>query len=145
MKFLENNFSVSNLLDMFVKKRESDENHLTPPSSPQHSRQPRSSPASPALSKKGKRNPSTSPIRHLLNSPLLNRKNRKKQQPESSDDESSAYNNDENSGKHNYRDLETFQKAQLRQKVNMGERETVEERSVSKYVNKIMLKIILCN
>lgn len=100
---------------MFVKKRDMDE-RLTPPSSPQQSRHPRSSPASPALSKKGKRNPSTSPIRHLLNSPLLNRKNRRKPQAESSDDES-TYNNDDSSGKYNYRDLETFQKAQLRQKV----------------------------
>lgn len=84
--------------------------------SPQHSRYPRSSPASPALTKKSKRNTSTSPIRHLLNSPLLNRKNRKKQHTESSDDES--HNNSEDCpGKYSYRDLETFQKAQLRQKV----------------------------
>lgn len=64
-------------------------------------------------------NSSTSPIRNLLNSPLLNRRNRKKQQTESSDDESYAYNNnnDDSSSKYNYRDLETFQKAQLRQKV----------------------------
>lgn len=105
---------------MFVKKRDLDESRITPPSSPQQSRHPRSSPASPALSKKGKRNPSTSPIRHLLNSPLLNRKNRKKQQTESSDDES-TYNNpiEESSGKYSYRDLETFQKAQLRQKVQL--------------------------
>lgn len=84
--------------------------------SPQHGRYPRSSPASPALTKKSKRTTSTSPIRHLLNSPLLNRKNRKKQQTESSDDES--HNNSEDCpGKYSYRDLETFQKAQLRQKV----------------------------
>lgn len=103
---------------MFVKKRDLDESRITPPSSPQQTRHPRSSPASPALSKKGKRNPSTSPIRHLLNSPLLNRKSRKKQQAESSDDESTYNNpNEESSGKYSYRDLETFQKAQLRQKV----------------------------
>lgn len=103
---------------MFVKKRDSDEGRSTPPNSPQPCRHPRSSPASPALSKRGKRNPSTSPIRHLLNSPLLNRKNRKKQQAESSDDESSYNNsNDDGPGRYSYRDLETFQKAQLRQKV----------------------------
>lgn len=85
--------------------------------SPQHSRYPRSSPASPALTKKSKRNTSTSPIRHLLNSPLLNRKNRKKQHAESSDDESHNNSTEYSPGKYSYRDLETFQKAQLRQKV----------------------------
>lgn len=111
--------ALTTLENIISRLRDLDESRLTPPSSPQHNRYPRSSPASPALSKKGKRNPSTSPIRHLLNSPLLNRRNRKKQQAESSDDESSANNNvnDENSSKYNYRDLETFQKAQLRQKV----------------------------
>lgn len=62
-------------------------------------------------------NSNTSPIRQLLNSPLLGRRNRKKQQAESSDEESYANNNDDSSSKYNYRDLETFQKAQLRQKV----------------------------
>lgn len=111
--------ALTTLENIISRLRDLDESRLTPPSSPQHNRYPRSSPASPALSKKGKRNPSTSPIRQLLNSPLLNRRNRKKQQAESSDDESTANNNinDESSGKYNYRDLETFQKAQLRQKV----------------------------
>lgn len=90
-------------------------------------RQPRSSPASPAPGKK-KRNPSSSPIRQILNSPLLNRRNRKKQLIESSDEETPLCPNaDEKqplaggSGarkdKQPYQDLETFQKAQLRQKV----------------------------
>lgn len=92
-------------------------------------RQPRSSPASPALSKK-KRNTSSSPIRQILNSPLLNRRNRKKPLIESSDEETPLYPN-ANGGteekpsaaggnkkdKQPYQDLETFQKAQLRQKV----------------------------
>lgn len=99
-----------------------DSRYTTPPSSPKTSRLPHSSPASPAMSKKGKRTQSSSPIRQILNSPLLNRRNRKKQPTESSDDESSCglisgqFSTDDNS-KHNYRDLETFQKAQLRQKV----------------------------
>lgn len=92
-------------------------------------RQPRSSPASPAPDKK-KRNPSSSPIRQILNSPLLNRRNRKKQLIESSDEETPLYPNADDkqplaagSGgtkkdKQPYQDLETFQKAQLRQKVN---------------------------
>lgn len=91
-------------------------------------RQPRSSPASPAPGKK-KRNPSSSPIRQILNSPLLNRRNRKKQLIESSDEETPLYPNADDkqelaagSGgtkkdKQPYQDLETFQKAQLRQKV----------------------------
>ena len=85
---------------------------------------PRSSPSSPAPSKKGKRQQSASPIRHILNSPLLNRRNRKKQQAESSDDENfgltaNQQTEDSTNGNTNkqYRDLETFQKAQLRQKV----------------------------
>lgn len=103
-----------------------DENRLTPPSSPVPVRQPRSSPASPSPSKKGKRHQSASPIRHILNSPLLNRRYRKKQ-PESSDDENiplfadEKYNSNNgaiNGGHKQYRDLETFQKAQLRQKVS---------------------------
>lgn len=99
--------------------RDLDENRYTPPSSPKPHRQPRSSPASPAPSKKGKRHQSASPIRHILNSPLLNRRQRKKPQPDSSDDESNQQENEEkpNNSKQ-YRDLETFQKAQLRQKVS---------------------------
>ncbi|XP_055323510.1 tubby-related protein 4 [Sitodiplosis mosellana] len=115
--------ALTTLENIISRLRDLDDNHsrLNPPSSPQHSRYPRSSPASPALSKKSKRNSSTSPIRHLLNSPLLNRKNRKKQQVESSDDESHNNSNEDSPGKYNsYRDLETFQKAQLRQKLKRG-------------------------
>lgn len=66
----------------------------------------------------GKRPQSASPIRkHLLSSPLLGRKNRKPKIPESSDDEVNG-SGDEVYNVTNYRDLETFQKAQLRQKVN---------------------------
>lgn len=102
-----------------------DEGRLTPPTTPQ--RLPRSSPASPAASKKNKRYQSSSPIRNILNSPLLNRRQRKKQNIiDSSDDEANgtngsgeenAYTNGNGCSKQ-YRDLETFQKAQLRQKVS---------------------------
>lgn len=79
---------------------------------------PRSQPSSPAPSKKNKRHQSASPIRHLLNSPLLNRRRNKSKQNESSDDENSTTNGHEEIGNSKqYRDLETFQKAQLRQKV----------------------------
>uniref|UniRef100_A0A182NRT9 SOCS box domain-containing protein n=1 Tax=Anopheles dirus TaxID=7168 RepID=A0A182NRT9_9DIPT len=102
----------------------------TPPSSP--ARLARSSPASPTPSKKSKRHQSASPIRHILNSPLLNRRQRKKQHTESSDDEngggshnhsSPSNHTDDSSGSTSakqYRDLETFQKAQLRQKLKRG-------------------------
>ena len=76
-------------------------------------RLPRSSPSSPAPLKKGKRPSSASPIRRrLLSSPLLNRKT-KKSRNESSDEEGLMNKDDLSS----YNDLETFQKAQLRQKV----------------------------
>lgn len=111
--------ALNTLENIISRLRDLDDNRMTPPSSPKSSRLPRSSPASPAMSKKGKRNQSSSPIRHILNSPLLNRRQRRKQQNESSDDESSGhYTIDDVIGKHNYRDLETFQKAQLRQKVS---------------------------
>lgn len=115
--------ALTTLENIISRLRDLDEGRLTPPSSPKTSRLPHSSPSSPAMSKKGKRTQSSSPIRQILNSPLLNRRHRRKQQTESSDDESSSgitggqYSTDENNGKHNYRDLETFQKAQLRQKV----------------------------
>lgn len=110
--------ALTTLENIISRLRDLDDGRLTPPSSPKINRLPRSSPASPALSKKEKRNQSASPIRHILNSPLLNRRQKKKQQAESSDDESSnGHYVEETSGKHNYRDLETFQKAQLRQKV----------------------------
>lgn len=120
--------ALTTLENIISRLRDLDDGRFnTPPSSP--ARQPRSSPASPACSKKGKqRHQSSSPIRQILNSPLLNRRHRhkNKQQNESSDDENLTLTQnmcEENSntsignGKH-YRDLETFQKAQLRQKVN---------------------------
>ncbi|KAK5649822.1 hypothetical protein RI129_000851 [Pyrocoelia pectoralis] len=102
-------------LENFITKLRDD--NRTPPSSP---RLPRSSPSSPAPTKKGKRPQSASPIRkHLLASPLLGRKNRKNKTQESSDDEVNA-SGDEIFNGTNYRDLETFQKAQLRQKLKRG-------------------------
>ena len=56
--------------------------------------------------------------KHLLNSPLLSRKQRKSKTTESSDDEIIQSGDEVFNGK-NYRDLESFQKAQLRQKVSM--------------------------
>lgn len=115
--------ALTTLENIISRLRDLDDGRLTPPTSPKTSRLPHSSPASPAMSKKGKRTQSSSPIRQILNSPLLSRRHRRKQQTESSDDESSSgiaggqYSTDESNGKHNYRDLETFQKAQLRQKV----------------------------
>lgn len=90
-----------------------------PPASPRH---PRSSPASPAVNKKSKRNQNSSPIRHILNSPLLNRRKCKKQALESSDEDGNEDDNvtggaSSSGSKSTYHDLETFQKAQLRQKV----------------------------
>ncbi|KAG5672947.1 hypothetical protein PVAND_003034 [Polypedilum vanderplanki] len=92
------------------------------PSSPRH---PRSSPSSPAPNKKNKRQQSSSPIRHILNSPLLNRRKCKKQTFESSDEDGNedGDNNGTSSSsntKSGYHDLETFQKAQLRQKLKRG-------------------------
>ncbi|KAF5296755.1 hypothetical protein FQR65_LT10156, partial [Abscondita terminalis] len=102
-------------LENFITRLRDDK--ATPPSSP---RLPRSSPASPAPTKKGKRPQSASPIRkHLLSSPLLGRKNRKNKNQESSDDEVTASGDEVFNGT-NYRDLETFQKAQLRQKLKRG-------------------------
>lgn len=84
-------------------------------------RLPRSSPSSPAPSKKGKRPASASPIRRrLLSSPLLSRKPRKSR-GESSDEEGLL----QDDSSTNYRDLETFQKAQLRQKVRSEEKKIV--------------------
>ncbi|KQS52168.1 tubby-related protein 4 isoform X1 [Drosophila erecta] len=116
--------ALTTLENIISRLRDLDEGRLTPPSTPQ--RLPRSSPASPAASKKNKRQQSNSPIRHILNSPLLNRRQRKKQSIiESSDDEGNQTNgsgeesNNTGNGKQ-YRDLETFQKAQLRQKLKRG-------------------------
>lgn len=118
--------ALTTLENIISRLRDLDEGRLTPPSSPSNSRLPRSSPASPAPSKKSKRHQSASPIRHILNSPLLNRRQRKKQHTESSDDENQLLNQTDDSsggsgsnGNKQYRDLETFQKAQLRQKVKV--------------------------
>ncbi|XP_047983978.1 tubby-related protein 4 [Leguminivora glycinivorella] len=81
-------------------------------SAPASPRPARSTPASPAPAPRRTRYSSASPIRQLLNSPLLSR--RRKKPSESSDDENSGYS--EVNGR-NYRDLESFQKAQLRNKL----------------------------
>ncbi|CAB3388355.1 Hypothetical predicted protein, partial [Cloeon dipterum] len=82
------------------------------------SRLPHSSPASPALGKK-KRN--QSPLRrHLLNSPLLSRRVWKNRNTNESSDDEVACPNEEVINGRNFRDLETFQKAQLRQKLRKG-------------------------
>ncbi|XP_046829624.1 tubby-related protein 4 isoform X1 [Vespa crabro] len=107
---------ASSLDGLAARLKDFDESHSLPPPSPRPSsscRLPRSSPSSPAPSKKGKRPASASPIRRrLLSSPLLNRRTRKSR-GESSDEEGLIQ--DDSSS--NYRDLETFQKAQLRQKL----------------------------
>ncbi|KPJ02891.1 Tubby-related protein 4 [Papilio xuthus] len=96
------------------------------PASPRPQRPPRAqpatasaaSPASPAspASTRRTRYSSASPIRQLLNSPLLNRRRNKKPSESSDDEFSNGYS--EVNGK-NYRDLESFQKAQLRNKLLM--------------------------
>ncbi|XP_063237864.1 tubby-related protein 4 [Bacillus rossius redtenbacheri] len=104
------------------RRRDLEDSRSLPSPSPCPSpRLPRSSPASPAPSKKtAKRNQSSSPIRkHLLNSPLLSRRQRKNKTMESSDDEV-VHSSDEVFNGKNYRDLESFQKAQLRQKLKRG-------------------------
>ncbi|KAL2714540.1 tubby-related protein 4-like isoform X1 [Vespula squamosa] len=105
---------ASSLDGLAARLRDFDESHSLPPPSPRpSSRLPRSSPSSPAPSKKGKRPASASPIRRrLLSSPLLNRRTRKSR-GESSDEEGLIQDDSSSS----YRDLETFQKAQLRQKL----------------------------
>ncbi|CAG4991660.1 unnamed protein product [Parnassius apollo] len=89
------------------------------PASPRPARAPRSQPASPGPASpahpRRHRYSSASPIRQLLNSPLLNRR-RNKKPSESSDDEYSNGGYSEVNSK-NYRDLESFQKAQLRNKL----------------------------
>ncbi|XP_047526052.1 tubby-related protein 4 isoform X2 [Pieris napi] len=88
-------------------------------SAPTSPRPARSAPApasaaSPAPRQRRHRYSSASPIRQLLNSPLLNRR-RNKKLSESSDDEVPNGYNEINSK--NFRDLESFQKAQLRNKI----------------------------
>ncbi|XP_059488666.1 tubby-related protein 4 isoform X2 [Neocloeon triangulifer] len=81
-------------------------------------RLPHSTPASPALGKK-KRN--QSPLRrHLLNSPLLSRRVWKNRNTNESSDDEVATTNEEITNGRNFKDLETFQKAQLRQKLRKG-------------------------
>ncbi|XP_011309867.1 tubby-related protein 4 isoform X2 [Fopius arisanus] len=107
--------SLSSSLDgLAARLRDFDDTHSLPPLSPRlTTRLPRSSPSSPAPSKKGKRPASASPIRRrLLSSPLLNRRSRKSR-GESSDDEGQC----QDQASRSYRNLETFQKAQLRQKL----------------------------
>ncbi|XP_014297582.1 tubby-related protein 4 [Microplitis demolitor] len=107
--------SLSSSLDgLAARLRDFDDaNSLPPPSPRSNTRLPRSSPSSPAPTKKGKRPASASPIRRrLLSSPLLNRRTRKSR-GESSDDEGAQ----DDSSSRSYRNLETFQKAQLRQKL----------------------------
>lgn len=112
--------ALTTLENLLNRIRELDDRSPIPSSPEMSPRLPRSSPASPAPSKKGKRNQSASPIRrHFMNSPLLGRRNRKNKNIESSDDEVNASGDDTFCGKSNYKDLETFQKAQLRQKVSM--------------------------
>uniref|UniRef100_A0A1B0CQE9 SOCS box domain-containing protein n=1 Tax=Lutzomyia longipalpis TaxID=7200 RepID=A0A1B0CQE9_LUTLO len=169
--------ALTTLESIISRLRDLDEGRFTPPS-PQHtSKLPKSSPASPAPSKKGKGHQSASPIRHILNSPLLNRRQRKKQPAESSDDElgqggsgedtssggeavshilnspllnrrqrkkqpaessddelgQGGSGEDTSSGGKQYRDLETFQKAQLRQKLKRGKIEPNGTTSSSAY------------
>ncbi|CAG9817981.1 unnamed protein product [Phaedon cochleariae] len=109
--------ALANLEKLITRLREDDGNRATPCPSP---KLPRSSPASPAPSKKGTRPQSASPIRRkLLNSPLLGRRNRKNKNQESSDDEVNASGDETCNGTY-YKDLETFQKSQLRQKLKRG-------------------------
>ncbi|XP_056643728.1 tubby-related protein 4 [Diorhabda sublineata] len=107
--------ALANLEKLITRLREDDSKSST--CSP---KLPRSSPASPAPTKKGMRPQSASPIRKkFLNSPLLGRKNRKNKYQESSDDEINA-SGDEIFNGTNYKDLETFQKSQLLQKLKRG-------------------------
>ncbi|XP_045494279.1 tubby-related protein 4 isoform X2 [Colias croceus] len=84
------------------------------------------SPASPAPRPRRHRYSSASPIRQLLNSPLLNRR-RNKKPSESSDDEFPNGYSEINSK--NFRDLESFQKAQLRNKIKRAGNATATDRS----------------
>ncbi|XP_066252938.1 tubby-related protein 4 isoform X1 [Euwallacea similis] len=108
--------ALVNLEKLINRLREDDSgSRCTPPGSP---KLPRSSPSSPAPAKKGLRPQSASPIRRrIMNSPFLRRKYKNCQ--ESSDDEVNV-SGDEIFNGTNYKDLETFQKSQLRQKLKRG-------------------------
>ncbi|XP_063824523.1 tubby-related protein 4 [Ostrinia nubilalis] len=84
------------------------------PASPRPARARPAPPAAATPPPRRHRYSSASPIRQLLNSPLLNRR-RNKKPSESSDDEYSGACSELHSK--NYRDLESFQKAQLRNKL----------------------------
>ncbi|KXJ80130.1 hypothetical protein RP20_CCG026453 [Aedes albopictus] len=93
--------ALTTLENIISRLRDLDEGRLTPPSSPSNSRLPRSSPASPAPSKKSKPK-ETAHGKFGLNQ---------------TDDSSGGSGSN---GNKQYRDLETFQKAQLRQKLKRG-------------------------
>ncbi|KAM3960985.1 LOW QUALITY PROTEIN: WD40 superfamily protein Tusp [Aphomia sociella] len=87
------------------------------PTSPRPARSTAPAPApAPPTTPRRTRYSSASPIRQLLNSPLLNRR-RNKKPSESSDDEYSNGGGYNEVNSKNYRDLESFQKAQLRNKL----------------------------
>ncbi|CAL4160700.1 unnamed protein product, partial [Meganyctiphanes norvegica] len=94
---------------------------ITPPhlaiSSPPVSK---SIPSTPIKTRKARRHQSSSPIRkHLLNSPLLSRRRQRRGTVESSDDEVVNCSSDAEvfCSSSSYRNLETFQKTQLRNKL----------------------------
>lgn len=105
---------MTTLENIISRLRDLDDEKVAGTSSPNI----RSSPSSPATTNKNKRSQHMSPIRNILNSPLLNRRKNKKPQIDTSDEDC---NDDDhpatNNSKSSYHDLETFQKAQLRQKV----------------------------
>uniref|UniRef100_A0AAR5Q8D1 SOCS box domain-containing protein n=2 Tax=Dendroctonus ponderosae TaxID=77166 RepID=A0AAR5Q8D1_DENPD len=107
--------ALLNLEKLISRLREDDSSaKSTPASSP---KLPRSSPSSPTPSKKGARPQSASPIRRrILNSPFLRRRYK---HLESSDDDTTGSSEEIFNGT-NYKDLETFQKSQLRQKLKRG-------------------------
>ncbi|XP_047737090.1 uncharacterized protein LOC108665762 [Hyalella azteca] len=80
----------------------------------------KSIPNTPARSRKQRRHQSSSPIRkHILSSPLLSRRRQRRGAVESSDEELLHCSSDAEilCSSSNYRDLETFQKTQLRNKL----------------------------
>ncbi|KAF2363616.1 Tubby C-terminal [Trinorchestia longiramus] len=80
----------------------------------------KSIPNTPARSRKQRRHQSSSPVRkHILSSPLLSRRRQRRGTVESSDEELLHCSSDAEilCSSSNYRDLETFQKTQLRNKL----------------------------